>query len=160
MPPTCSVRLSVPLHGARPALTEADLRLHSIELMLLPRVLAALPPRVRVDWLAGDGHHTQLLAAYIHPDGTKAPSQYLRLVADPDGVLTDSDALYGAIHAAAAARAPHLVYLGFTRWGRPPYAPLFALALLIQKYGRGIVPAGACLPVPWDGITVRYARRV
>ena len=76
---------------------------------------------------------------------------------DEGGVETDSDALYEAVHAAFAAHLPQAQYLGFARYGRPPVAPLFALALMYRRYGRGLYRAGAFLPVPWPALTAGYA---
>ena len=77
-------------------------------------------------------------------------------VAGAAGVATHSDAFYDAVHAAFAASLPQASYLGFTRCGRPPYAPLFALALLYGRYGRGLYRAGERLPTPWPELTASY----
>ncbi len=38
--------------------------------------------------------------------------------------------------------------VGFTLGGPPVYAPLFALAMLYKKFGRGYFPRGERLPIP------------
>ena len=100
-----------------------------------------------------------LLGLYAHADGTEQRKvAFLR--ADPEGVVADSDDFYYAVHAAFAAQADDATsYLGFSRHGRPPYAPLFALALLYRKFGRGLFKAGELLPTPWSSLTFGYAMR-
>ena len=90
---------------------------------------------------------------------------FAHLKADEQGVLIDSDDLYRAIRAAFEAHVDvacdkggvsEARYIGFTRYGRPPYAPLFALVMLYQKYGKGLYQAGDLLPTPWPSLAPSY----
>lgn len=154
-----AARVSLPLHGHRPPLTEEQLHRHSYDLSLFPLYLSRkTPPRVRVQITASHQNDPDLMALYdSDSEAPGAVKLFARLQADAQGVLTDSDALYHAIHAAFAAHAGAGRYIGFTRYGRPPYAPLFALALLYRKYGRGLYLAGDMLPTPWPALTSSYA---
>ena len=79
------------------------------------------------------------------------------LVPCDDGCPTDSDDFYRLVHAAFAGQAGALTYLGFERAGPPVHAPLFALALLYKRYGRGRYKAGDILPTPCRETTVGVA---
>ena len=160
-----AARLSLPLHGNRPPLTEEQLHRHSYDLSLFPLYLSRkTPARVRVEITTSHQNDPDLMALYDSDSDSDSDSEapgagrlFARLLADEQGVLTDSDDLYRAIHAAFAGHASAGRYIGFTRYGRPPYAPLFALALLYRKYGRGLYLAGDMLPTPWPALTSSYA---
>ena len=90
---------------------------------------------------------------------------FAHLKADEQGVLIDSDDLYRAIRAAFEAHVDvacdkggvsEARYIGFTRYGRPPYAPLFALVMLYRKCGKGLYQAGDLLPTPWPSLMPSY----
>ena len=152
-------RLSVPLHGTR-RLSEQELMRHSYDLSLFPLYLTRkMAARVCIDISASSTNEPDLLALYENAQSGQR-TLFAHLVPDDQGVVTDSDDLYRAIHAAFEAHAGEARYLGFTRYGRPPYAPLFALALLYQKYGKGIYKAGDMLPTRWPSLTVSYAVKV
>lgn len=155
-------RLSVPLQRQHP-FAEAALVRHSFDLSLFPWYLARkVAPRVRVEVVADSrAGEPDVMALYAPAPGAcgEGARRLACLKPDDAGVLTDSDALYHAIHAAFAAQAHGETYVGFTRYGRPPYAPLFALALRYQKYGRGLYLAGELLPRPWPALTASYAAR-
>ena len=149
-------RLSVPLHGTRP-LTEQELIHHSYDLSLFPLYLTRkMAARVRVDVSSGNKNGPDLMAVF-EDSSSSQHRLYAHLKADEQGVVTDSDDLYRAIHAAFESHAGNAQYIGFTRYGTPPYAPLFALALLYRKYGRGLYEAGAMLPTPWPSLTASHA---
>ena len=152
--------------GHEGAVTEAQLLEHSYDLVLFPRYLAKFAPRVRIEVLEHFGGEADLLALYdLHG---QRQNRWARLhaevasvdgatdVANAAGVATHSDAFYDAVHAAFAASVPQASYLGFTRCGRPPYAPLFALALLYRRYGRGLYRAGERLPTRWPELAASY----
>lgn len=146
------------MHGTCPPFNEEDRYRHSFDLTLFPRYLERVPPRVRIVVSKRQLQHPSLLGLYEQEDEATS-SQVAFLLADPQGVETDSDAFYGAVHAAFAAQAGAGRYVGFTRHGRPPYAPLFALALLYKKYGRGLYLDGDFLPTPWPALTFSYGMR-
>ena len=149
------VRLSVPLHEPRP-LTEQELARHSYDLSLFPLYLIRkMATRVRVVVSPNCKDDPDLMAAF-EDSKSNQHNLYAHLKADERGVVTDSDDLYRAIHAAFEAEAGDFRYIGFTRFGTPPYAPLFALALLYRKYGRGLYKAGDMLPTPWPSLTSSY----
>ena len=98
----------------------------------------------------------------LYSVGGRTVYQCARLLPDATGVATDSDALYEAVHAAFSANAPEPLahYVGFTRCGMPPMAPLFAVALMYQRYGRGLYKAGDMRPTPWPALTASYQMRM
>ena len=149
-------RLSIPLDGSRVPLTEEALMRHSYDLSLFPLYLIRkVAHRVAVQVCPNSNGDPDLMAVYQSPSAG-VHRLYARLKPDEDGTLTDSDDLYLAIHAAFEAHAGDAKYLGFTRYGRPPHAPPFALALLYSKYGRGLYRAGEMLPTPWPSLTCSY----
>lgn len=151
-------RVSIPLHGGGRRPTEADLLRHSYDLVLFPMYLARnMAERVTVVMETNVNKNPDLFALYATASGGER-SLYAHLKADVNGVATDSDALYHAIHAAfAAAAADGDSYTGFARLGKPPCAPLFALALLYRKYGgKGLYRAGELLPTPWPALQFSY----
>lgn len=162
MSESSGVRLSVPVHGVSGiADLEAAHRRHSLDLTLFPRYLQLrVAPRVRVLVTPGRRHDSSLLALYEDEGGQSEENRFATLQADDAGVPTDSDDFYRAVHAAFAAQAGSDRYIGFTRFGPPPYAPLFALAILYKKYGRGLYRDGELLPVPWPGLSAEYRLRV
>ena len=155
-------RRSIAVHGPRPDIQEQDLRQHSYDLILFPRYLQRLAvPRVRVEMSSQPRGKTpqmgpDLMALYAGQGQEQRQFAYLR--PDDQGVLVDSDAFYEVVHAAFDARAQQAGgrYVGFARYGTPPFAPLFALALLYRQFGRGLYLAGAMLPTPWPSLTVAY----
>lgn len=148
-------RLSIPLHSDWHS-TEQDIIRHSFDLGLFPRYLIDnMAERVSVKVITGNSKDADVMALF--EDAQSDQHRLLaKLKADKQGVLTDSDDLYRAIHSAFEAHAVGMRYIGFTRYGRPPYAPLFALALLYRKYGRGLYKAGDMLPTPWPTLTTAY----
>ena len=157
-------RLSIPLRGGRSS-TEEELIRHSFDLLLFPRYLERnMAERVSVVVRSNSKKDPDLMALYKDAQ-SKEHHLYAHLKADEQGVLTDSDDLYRAIHAAFEAHVDVVCdkegvsearYIGFTRCGRPPYAPLFALAILYQKYGKGLYKAGDMLPTPWPSLMPSY----
>ena len=152
-------RLSRPVRGGQGSTEEERIR-HSYDLILFPRYLEDnMAERVSVKIYTGKGREGDVMALY--EDAQSNPHQLVaQLKADEQGVLTDSDDLYRAIHSAFEAHAGDSRYIGFTRYGRPPYAPLFALAILYQKYGRGLYQAGDMLPTPWPALSPSYRFKV
>ena len=148
-------RQSVALGSGRELFSEQQLQAHSYDLLLFPTYLQRkLAPRVRVEVVDSPQGYPDVMGWY--EEGGQQLQRFAFLRPDAGGVETDSDALYDAVHAAFAAHLPQARYLGFARCGRPPVAPLFALALMYQRYGRGLYPAGAYLPVPWPALSVSY----
>jgi hypothetical protein len=74
------------------------------------------------------GHHPVFKQKGVRQG--KRSWMYAQLIADENGCSTDSDDLYLMVHAAFAAHADGLTYIGFTRSGFPPDAPLFAMAMM------------------------------
>lgn len=164
--PADSTRLSIPVHGRKRGFSDEELHRYSFDLSIFPLYLARrVAPRVRIIFSERPLQDPALLGWYANADGSEQQKvAFLR--ADPSseaGIATDSDDFYYAVHAAFAAQAGQgdnaSTYLGFTRHGSPPYAPLFALALLYQKFGRGLFKAGELLPTPWPALTSGYAMR-
>ena len=160
MPTTDSPRLSIPLTGRSRGFTEEELHRHSFDLSVFPLYLTRIvAPRVRIIVSERQLQDPALLGFYASADGTQQQKvAFLRADESSEaGIVTDSDDFYYAVHAAFAAHADDTsTYLGFTRHGRPPYAPLFALALLYQKFGKGLFKAGELLPTPWAALTSSY----
>lgn len=163
MPTTGSNRLSIALSGRTRGFTEEELHRYSFDLSIFPLFLARrVAPRVRIIVSQRPLQDPALLGFYASADGSQQQKvAFLRADENSEaGVLTDSDDFYYAVHAAFAAQADDgMNYLGFTRHGKPPYAPLFALALLYQKFGKGLFKAGELLPTPWSALTSGYAMR-
>ena len=154
-------RQSVALGSDAAAFSTQDLSRHSFDLVLFPLYLQRrVAPRVRV--AITPGLHPQADVVALYQAGGRTGYQCARLLADDTGVATDSDALYEAIHAAFSANAPEALaqYVGFTRYGTPPMAPLFAVALMYQRYGRGLYKAGDMRPTPWPALTATYQMRI
>ena len=152
-------RLSIPLRSGRSS-TEQELTRYSFDVILFPRYLEDnMAERVSVKIYTGKGREGDVMALYEDAQSNPHPL-VAQLKADEQGVLTDSDDLYRAIHSAFEAHAGDSRYIGFTRYGRPPYAPLFALAILYQKYGRGLYKAGDMLPTPWPALSPSYRFKV
>ena len=138
--------------------SEQLLQQHSFDLLLFPRYLQRnVPAHVRIEVVEDASRSPQLMALF-HDRGEQA-TRFALLHADEDGVATDSDAFFHEVHAAFAAAAGPSRYLGFPRFGPPPYAPLFALALLYRRYGRGLYLPGDVLPTPWPGLQAGYQAR-
>ena len=163
MPTIDSPRLSIPLTGRTSSFTEEELHRHSFDLSIFPLYLTRMvAPRVRIIVSERQLQDPALLGFYANADGTEQQKvAFLRADdSSAEGVLTDSDDFYYAVHAAFAAHAGDTsTYLGFTRHGKPPYAPLFALAMLYQKFGKGLFKAGELMPTPWSALTSDYAMR-
>lgn len=163
MPTTGSTRLSIALSDRNQGFTEEQLHRYSFDLSIFPLFLARrVAPRVRIIVSERQLQDPALLGFYANADGTEQQKVAFLRADDSSaaGVLTDSDDFYYAVHAAFAAHADDgMNYLGFTRHGSPPYAPLFALALLYQKFGKGLIKAGELLPTPWSALTSGYAMR-
>lgn len=90
---------------------------------------------------------------WFSDDQTDRGWKYALLIADDSGVQTDSDEFYLMAHAAFRAHADGWTYIGFTRCGSPPDAPLFGIGLMYNRYGRGIYKAGDMLPTRWPEST-------
>jgi hypothetical protein len=133
---------------------------HSFDLVHFPMYLKQrVAQRVRIV-LTADGASADLMGFYTDDGGTRT-TQYIKLVADEEGVVTAEDAFFHAVHAIfQSASTPPLKYIGFTRRGLPVYAPLFALAMLYSKYGRGLYEPGQVLPTPCKFLTVGYDMEV
>jgi len=163
MPTTGSTRLSIALSGRNQGFTDEQLHRYSFDLSIFPLFLARrVAPRVRIIVSERQLQDPALLGFYANADGSEQQKVAFLRADDSSaaGVLTDSDDFYYAVHAAFAAHADDgMNYLGFTRHGRPPYAPLFALALLYQKFGKGLFKTGELLPTPWSALTSVYAMR-
>lgn len=158
MPTPPNPRQSIPVYGREPPFTEEALHRHSFDLGLFPRYLESAAPRVHIVISERELQHPSLWGLYADAEG-KEHSKTAFLQADEQGILTDSDAFYHAVHAAFTAQAGEAQYIGFTRLGRPPYAPLFALAMLYKKFGRGLYKAGDLLPTRWPTLTAQYGFR-
>jgi len=79
--------------------------------------------------------------------------KFAELVDDPEGIHTTGEAFFHAVHAAFSEGAGEASYFGITCVGPPVYAPLFALAMLYRKYGRGLYEANQTLPTPHPALT-------
>lgn len=135
---------------------EEALRKHSFDLVHFKLYLERkVPPRVRIE-ITTNYHDDSDLRGWFEDSQHARRWKYASLVADDNGCVTDSDDFYRMVHSAFAAHADDLTYIGFNRSGPPVYAPLFALALLYQKYGCGIFLAGELLPTPWAESSVSY----
>lgn len=160
MPTTHSPRLSIPVGGRGTSFTEEEFHRYSFDIGLFPRYLERAAPRVHI--LISERKLEQqfpsLQGLYAHEGGAET-CKVAFLQPDAEGVVTDSDDFYDAAHAAFAAQAGDAQYLGFTRNGKPPYAPLFALAMVYRKFGRGLYQAGELLPTPWPSLSFGYALR-
>lgn len=155
-----SPRLSIPVGGRGSSFTEEGFQQYSFDLGLFPRYLERAAPRVRIHVSERKLEQQFLsLQGLYAGEGDKGIRKVAFLQPDAEGVVTDSDDFYHAVHAAFAAQAGDAQYLGFTRNGKPPYAPLFALAMVYKKFGRGLYQAGELLPTPWPSLTFGYAMR-
>ncbi len=154
---------SIPLNGRTRSFTEEELHCHSFDLSIFPLYLARrVAPRVRIIISERPLQDPALLGFYASADGAQQKKvAFLRADESSEaGVVTDSDDFYYAVHATFAAHTDDAsTYLGFTRHGSPPYAPLFALTMLYPKFGRGIFKAGELLPTPWVALTCGYTMR-
>ena len=149
-------RQSVPLNAEGSHFSEPLLHQHSFDLLLFPRYLKRnFAAHVRVE-VVSDACQSPHLMALLEKEG-ESRSMFALLHADEEGVALDSDAFFHAVHAAFATAAGSSRYLGFTRFGRPPYAPLFALAMLYGRYGRGLYLQGDVLPTPWPALQAGYS---
>jgi hypothetical protein len=137
--------------------SEEALARHSFDLVHFPMYLAQMvPTRVRVEVTQDKRPESDLMVFYEDKHVTRS-RKFATLVADDEGCLTGSDAFYHLVHEACRARRDDSTYIGFTRYGRPVYAPLFALSLLYRRFGRGIHLDGDVLPTPWAELSVDYA---
>lgn len=135
---------------------DAALRRHSFDLVHFPMYLAQrVAPRVRVEFV-DDSVQADLMGLHADVCGVHT-WKFAKLVADPEGIRTNGEAFFHAVHAAFAHGVGEQSYLGFTRAGSPVYAPLFALAMLYRKYGRGLYEANQTLPTPYPALTASYS---
>ena len=133
---------------------------HSFDLVHFPMYLAQkVPTRVRVEVTQDGRPESDLFVVYEDKHATRS-HKFVTLVADDGGCLTGSDAFYHLVHEACRAHRGDSTYIGFTRCGRPVFAPLFALSMLYRKFGRGIHLDGDVLPTPWAELTVDYTFRL
>ncbi|MFL9905309.1 hypothetical protein [Paraburkholderia sp. RL17-337-BIB-A] len=150
-----TARVSIPFGNIGKASKE-ELTKHSFDLVHFPMYLDRhVPPRVRIE-ITDDYRDDIDLTGLYENDQNARCWKYVSLIADDNGCPTDSDEFYRMVHGAFGAHADGLTYIGFRRGGPPVYAPLFALAMLYQKYGCGIFLAGEMLPTPWPESTVSY----
>ncbi|CAE6801633.1 hypothetical protein [Paraburkholderia domus] len=150
-----TTRVSIPFDSIG-MVTEENLRRHSFDLVHFPTYLERkAPARIRIE-ITTDCHDNSDLMGWFEDDQHTRRCKYASLVADDSGCLTDSDDFYRTVHDAFGAHADALTYIVFTRCGPPVYAPLFALVLLYQKYGRGLYMNGEMLPTPCSELTVSY----
>ncbi|ANB73893.1 hypothetical protein AYM40_17115 [Paraburkholderia phytofirmans OLGA172] len=144
-----TARVSIPRGTSISMVTDEALIKHGFDLIHFPSYLARkVAPRVRVE-ISTECHDDHDLTGWYQDDQKTRSWKCAKLIADENGCVTDSDAFYHLAHAAFSANADALTYIGFVRSGRPPDAPLFALAMMYQKYGRGIYLAGELLPDLW-----------
>lgn len=137
------------------AIDEEALRKYSFDLVHFPMYLdRSVAPRVRVEITAG--HEQADLMGLYRDDQEVKCWKYVKLIADENGCVTKSDEFFHTVHATFAGSAGGSTYVGFTRAGLPVYAPLFALAMLYRKYGRGLYEVGQVLPTPWPELTSGY----
>jgi hypothetical protein len=105
---------------------------------------------------SGDGD----VVGYFTDEAGSRAGVYVKLIKDPDGVSVTTDQFFYSLHDLfQKICAPGHTYIGFTRLGKPVYAPLFALALLYKKYGRGLYEPGDVLPTPCAFLTSGYELR-
>ncbi|WP_157991670.1 hypothetical protein [Caldimonas tepidiphila] len=138
-----------------PADDEA-LKKHSFDLIHFPLYLQrSVAPRVRIK-LTEEAGRGDLVGFFIDAEERRS-SRHVVLVADPEGVPTSEDRFFQAVHEAFhSACPPAATYIGFTRSAPPVYSPLFALAMLYKKYGRGIYRPGEALPTPCEFLAAGY----
>jgi hypothetical protein len=149
MPDAPATRVSIPFGTTVTKVSDEALKKFSFDLVHFPSHLARkIAPRVRVEIMTVSHDNADLTGWFSDQDKTRA-WRYARLVDDENSCLTDSDDFYQLVHKAFAVHADGLTYIGFTRCGLPPDAPLFGLALMYRKYGRGIYLAGQMLPTLW-----------
>lgn len=149
MQATDSRRVSIPFGTSITKVNEEALKKHSFDLIHFPAYLACKAARcVRVE-ITSDRRADSHLMGWFEDDQTARSWMYASLIADDNGVQTDSDDFYLAVHAAFAAAADGRTYIGFTRCGSPPDAPLFGIGLMFNRYGHGIYKAGDMLPTRW-----------
>ncbi|CAN0620233.1 conserved protein of unknown function [Burkholderia multivorans] len=153
MPDSNGTRVSIPVSGSGGKVSEEDLKKYSFDLVHFPMYLSRkVAPRVHIEVTDDHRGDHDLMACY--EDGQRVRTwKYASLSADDNGCLTDSDDFYHMVHGAFGAHADGLTYIGFTRCGRPVYAPVFALAMLYKKFGKGIYKAGELLPTPCPELT-------
>lgn len=133
---------------------------HSFDLVHFPMYLKQrVAPRVRIV-LVANPKGADLMGFYTDEGGDRT-TQYVKLVADDAGIVTAGDEFFHAVHTVfQSVSTPSLKYIGFTRLGLPVYAPLFALAMLYSKYGRGLYEPGEVLPTPCKFLTFGYGMEV
>jgi hypothetical protein len=155
MPDSNGTRVSIPF-GSTGMVSAEKLRRHSFDLVHFPMYLERkVPPRVRIETTT-NYHDNSDLKGWFYDDQNAHRWKYASLVADDSGCVTNSDDFYRMVHDSFGEHTDGLTYIGFTRCGPPVYAPLFALALLYQKYGRGLYMNGEMLPTPWPESSVSY----
>lgn len=139
---------------------EAALVKHSFDLVYFPMYLKRnVAPMVRIEWCT-NAQDADLMGFYVN-DAHNRTSRFVKLVANPDGIATDSDGFFSAVHTVfQSVSTPSVIYIGFTRCGPPVFAPLFALAMQYKKYGRGLYEPGQVLPTPCDFLTSEYVMRL
>ena len=153
MPDTNGTRISIPVSGKSGKVSEEELKRYSFDLVHFPMYLSQrVAPRVRIEITDDHRGDHDLMACYEDGQHTRT-WKYASLIADDDGCLTGSVDFYRMVHEAFGAHADGLTYIGFTRGGLPVYAPLFVLAMLYKKYGKGIYKAGQSLPTPCPELT-------
>lgn len=139
---------------------EAALVKHSFDLIHFPMYLKRnVAPTVRIEWCT-NAEDADLVGFYAD-NGHNRTSQYVKLVADPDGIATGSDGFFSSVHTEfQSLNTASVTYIGFSRCGPPVYAPLFALAMQYKKYGRGLYGPGQVLPTPCDFLKSDYEMRL
>lgn len=110
---------------------------HSFDLVHFPMYLnrngfTTVRFEATADLNAGD------VIGYFSDEAGSRAGLYVKLIPDPDGVSVTTDQFFHSLHDLFLNMAASgQTYVGFTRLGTPVYAPLFALAMLYKKYGRG-----------------------
>lgn len=129
-------------------INETSLERHSFDLVHFPMCVDRNGYTCVRFTVVTDFDIADVVGYYIDTEGNRAKI-YVKLVADPVGVSVHTDQFFHDLHGVFQnACLPSHRYIGFTRCGKPMYAPLFALAMLYKKYGRGLYGPGNALPTP------------
>jgi len=137
-------------------INEAALKRHSFDLVHFPMCVDRNGfTHVRFENVT-DFDEADVVGFHIGDEASRE-TMYVKLVADSKGVPVHTDQFFHDLHDFfQQACPPSDRYIGFTRCGRPVYAPLFALSRLYKKYGRGLYEPGNVLPTPCGFLTSEY----
>lgn len=138
---------------------EEALKHYSFDLVHFPMYLERNGfTKVRFE-VTADSNAGDVVGYYTDEAGDRA-GVYVKLFNDSNGVSVTTDQFFHSLHDLFQKNcASAHTYIGFTRIGKPVYAPLFALALLYKKYGRGLYEPGNVLPTPCAFLTSGYQVR-